>query len=126
MHAIFLAPSILLLLPLVSPSVVHRNLPKAAGVIEQQPLITPSPAKWSPTKTLKRRGVISDVVSKVDEAASAIGSELSELGTGIPSYVASGVANFFQSFPTGDSVRSSLGLEDDQIRALPTQVLNIP
>lgn len=34
--------------------------------------------------------------------------------------------NFFQDFPTGDKVQSSLGLSDEQVEAYPTQVLNIP
>lgn len=44
----------------------------------------------------------------------------------VPSYVASGVAPFFQGFPTGDAVVSSLGLTDGELAALPTQALNIP
>lgn len=51
---------------------------------------------------------------------------LSDLGSNIPSYVASGVPNFFQDFPIGDDVRKSLGIEESQVSALPTSVLNIP
>jgi hypothetical protein len=36
------------------------------------------------------------------------------------------VPNFFQDFPSGDKVASSLGLDSSQLAALPTQVLNIP
>lgn len=43
-----------------------------------------------------------------------------------PSYVASGVPNFFQDFPTGTAVQSSLSISDGDLDALPTQVLNIP
>jgi hypothetical protein len=35
------------------------------------------------------------------------------------------VPNFFQGFPTGDAVASSLGLNSDDLAALPTNVLNI-
>ena len=113
-------PTVLLaLLPLASASVVHRSLPRPAGIVERQPLVTPSPSKWFPTKTLKRRGIISDVAGDVN-------SILGSLGSDIPSYVASGIPNFFQDFPTGGDVQSSLGLDDAQVSALPTQVLNIP
>ncbi|TKA44241.1 hypothetical protein B0A49_13042, partial [Cryomyces minteri] len=57
---------------------------------------------------------------------SDVNSILGSLGSDIPSYVASGVPNFFQGFPTGPAVQSSLGLDKSQVAALPTQVLNIP
>ena len=93
----------------------------------EHPLITPSPSLQDPTRTVKlRRGVVSDIKSHLSGAESKVagyvGSELS----GFPSYVASGIPNFFQDLPTGDAVKSSLGLDDSQIAALPTQVLNIP
>lgn len=119
MHLTVLPTVLLALLPLVSASVVHRSLPKPAGVVQQQPIITPSPSRWFPTKTLKRRGIVSDISGDVH-------SILGSLGSDIPSYVASGVPNFFQNFPMGDAVQSSLGLDDAQVSALPTQVLNIP
>lgn len=115
-------PTVLLaLLPLVSTTAVHRSLPKPVGVAQEQPLITPSPAsaRWFPTRTRIRRGIISDLSGDIN-------SVLGSLGSDIPSYVASGVPNFFQNFPTGDKVESSLGLDDAQVSALPTQVLNIP
>lgn len=115
-------PTVLLsLLTLVSATAVHRSLPKPVRVLQEQPLITPSPAstRWFPTRTHKKRGVISDLSGDVN-------SILGSLGSDIPSYVASGVPNFFQNFPTGDAVQSSLGLDDAQVSALPTQVLNIP
>ncbi|KAJ7623267.1 hypothetical protein FB45DRAFT_100241 [Roridomyces roridus] len=55
-----------------------------------------------------------------------INSILNGLGSAIPSYVASGVPNFFQNFPTGTAVQSSLGIGDDALAAAPTQVLNLP
>ncbi len=123
MHLTSLPTVLLALLPLASSSVVHRSLPRPAGVVQRQPIITPSPAQWSPTKTYKKRGVISDAVGDVTGDVKSI---LAGLGSDIPTYVASGVPNFFQDFPTGDKVQSSLGLDDDQVKALPTQVLNIP
>ena len=113
-------PTVLLaLLHLASATAVRRSIPKPGQVGQERPLITPSPASWDPTKTYKKRGVISDLAGDVD-------SILSGLGSDIPSYVASGVPNFFQDFPSGADVQSSLGLDDSQVQALPTQVLNIP
>ena len=109
----------LALLPLVYGTAVRRSIPRPGQVGQERPLITPSPASWDPTRTYKKRGVISDLAGDVD-------SILSGLGSDIPSYVASGIPNFFQGFPTGDDVQSSLGLDDSQVKALPTQVLNIP
>ena len=60
------------------------------------------------------------------DVAGDVSSILGSLGSDIPQYVASGVPNFFQDFPTGDKVESSLGIDDAQVSALPTQVLNIP
>lgn len=113
-------PTVLLaLLSLADATAVRRSIPKPGQVGQERALITPSPASWDPTKTHKKRGVISDLAGDVD-------SILSGLGSDIPSYVASGVPNFFQGFPTGADVQTSLGLNDSQVKALPTQVLNIP
>ena len=107
------------------PSRVPNAIP--AGIAAERPLITPSPSLQKPTKTVKvRRGVADDIKSGFSAAKSDVqGYVSSELGA-LPSYVADGVANFFQGFPVGDDVKSSLGLDDDQIAALPTQVLNVP
>ncbi|KAF7714030.1 Uncharacterized protein PECH_000519 [Penicillium ucsense] len=82
-----------------------------------QPAITPSPVQNNPSPIIQR-GIISDVENDVN-------SILSGLGSDIPTWVASGVPNFFQGFPTGDSVASSLGLKSSDLAALPTNVLNI-
>ena len=82
-------------------------------------MITPSVVQYHPTRTYRYRRNI------FDNFASDINSVLSELGSDIPSYVASGIPNFFQGFPTGNDVQSSLGIDDNQVAALPTQVLNI-
>ncbi|KAG8532588.1 uncharacterized protein KY384_002465 [Bacidia gigantensis] len=111
----------LALLPLVHGAFLDQNVLQPAAVDPVHPLITPAPAStnWRPTRTRQRRGLLDDVTSYG-------GQVLSKLGSAVPSYVASGVPNFFQDFPTGDKVQSSLGLDDDQVKALPTQVLNIP
>ena len=89
------------------------------------PLITPAPG-LRPTSTYKgRRGIISDIESVASDVAGDIKSVLSDLGN-VPSYVASGVADFFQDFPTGEVSLKMLGLEESDLDAVPTQVLNIP
>ena len=103
------AAAVLALLPLASAS--PAPIPAAAPM----PVVTPSPVYYEPTRTLDRRGLVDDIKSV-----------LGSLGSNIPSYVASGVANFFQDLPTGPAVQKTLGLSDAQIQALPTQVLNIP
>jgi hypothetical protein len=71
---------------------------------------------------LQDRNVISSAVSSIE----GLGSYLSSILGTYPSYVASGVPNFFQDFPTGSAVESSLGISDSDLAATPTQVLNIP
>lgn len=91
---------------------------QAARVAPRDPLITPSPAQNIPSRTRRRRDVFDDFKSDVEGVLSSLGN--------VPSYVAQGVPNFFQGFPTGDDVQSSLGIDDSQVAALPTNVLNIP
>ncbi|KAK4545129.1 hypothetical protein LTR36_003680 [Oleoguttula mirabilis] len=88
-------------------------------VAPRDPTITPSTVEYHPSKTWKRPR---DILSDLDGDVSSI---LGGLGSDIPSYVASGIPNFFQGFPTGDAVKSSLGLNDADVAALPTQVLNL-
>ncbi|KAL8295105.1 hypothetical protein RB597_008433 [Gaeumannomyces tritici] len=85
-------------------------LPRA----EAAPLVTPAPTlEGQPTRTLERR------VDVWGAFESGVNSVMSGLGSSIPSYVASGVPNFFQDFPTGDKVQSSLGIDDDQVYKQP-------
>ena len=86
-------------------------------------MVTPSPSLSQPpsrTWELKPRDNL------FSEGAGYLSSVLGGLGSSLPSEVASGVPNFFENFPTGDAVQRSLGLDDSQVAALPTQVLNIP
>ncbi|GAM85733.1 hypothetical protein ANO11243_037410 [Dothideomycetidae sp. 11243] len=110
------------LLSLIAGSAIAAPAPTArsnAQLEPRAPVITPSPVLSEVTKTLKnRRNIISDLDSDINTILSGLGSD-------IPSYVASGIPNFFQGFPTGDSVASSLGLQSSDLAALPTQVLNI-
>lgn len=87
------------------------------------PMITPRASLTDRTPSLvEERGVISSVESSIKGLESYL---TSVIGT-YPSYIASGVPNFFQDFPTGSAVQSSLGISDSDLTATPTQVLNIP
>jgi hypothetical protein len=79
-------------------------------------MITPMAtlADRTPTRVVKR------------DSIDVLGSLLSEAGSAISSYVASGVPNFFQNFPTGDAVLSSAGISSSDLAATPTMVLNLP
>jgi hypothetical protein len=117
-----LLPALFLLLGVQASTIPHET-PTAAPANEYQPRITPSPALWDPTKTDKgRRGLFDDLKSKASEG---IGDVVSGLGN-VPSYLESAIPDLFQGFPAGDKVQSSLGIDDDQIAALPTQAINIP
>ncbi|KAH7040659.1 uncharacterized protein B0I36DRAFT_344364 [Microdochium trichocladiopsis] len=60
------------------------------------------------------------------DPGSFIGSVLSGLGSDVSSFVASGVPQYFQNLPVGDDVKSKLGISDQDLEAIPTQVLNLP
>lgn len=92
--------------------------PQPDPVAEAHPDITPFPASQYPTRTYPRRNILSDLDGDVNSVLSLLGS--------VPGYVASGVPNFFQDFPTGDKVQSSLGIDSSQLAALPTQALVLP
>lgn len=112
-----LLPASLCVLVAATPAPTAR----ADAIAPRDPLITPSAVEWNPSRTwknIKRDNILSEIDSDVD-------SILSGLGSDIPSYVASGIPNFFQGFPTGDAVASSLGLQSSDLAALPTQALNI-
>ncbi|RAH51424.1 phosphatidate phosphatase App1 family protein [Aspergillus brunneoviolaceus CBS 621.78] len=98
----------------------NNNIDNSAAAAPPDPVITPSPVEYnpSPVEPVARRNILSDVDSDINSVLSGLGSDL-------PSWVASGVPNFFQGFPTGDAVVSSLGLNSAQLAALPTNVLNI-
>ncbi|KAI1389122.1 uncharacterized protein F4822DRAFT_270345 [Hypoxylon trugodes] len=82
--------------------------------VPAHPMITPAPD-------------IRDRVAARDfDPGNYINSVLSGLGSDVSSYEASGVPQFFQDFPSGTAVESSLGIKDSDLAATPTQVLNIP
>jgi hypothetical protein len=96
------------------------------------PAAAPAPVAVAPHPMITARAALADrrpsaleernIISSIE----GLGSYLtSVLGT-YPSYIASGVPNFFQDFPTGSAVQSSLGVSSSDLAATPTQVLNIP
>jgi len=105
------------LLSIASATPAPTAIPNANNVAPHGPIITASPVVKNPSPVVGR-----NILSDVDSDA---GSILSGLGSDLPSWVASGVPNFFQGFPTGDAVVSSLGLKSTELAALPTNVLNI-
>jgi len=111
------------------PHVILALLPVVLAAPAPAPLPTPAavPAK-APNPMITARAVLADRIEQRDiiDSITGLGSYLSSaLGT-YPSYIASGVPNFFQDFPTGTAVESSLGISDSDLAATPTQVLNIP
>ena len=89
-------------------------------------LITPPPDAKAiyAAQDLRRRGIISDITGALE---SDLNSIFSELGSAVPSYVASGVLPGFQNYPTGSSaILKSVGGKSTDLDAQPTQVLNIP
>ena len=82
------------------------------------PLVTPAPHKNLKRVYNNRRDIISDIESDAEGILSDIGSDL-------PSFVISGIDNYFQNFPSGSQVESSLGLSPSQLATVPTSVLNL-
>lgn len=113
-HTVMLPLCILAFLSYVgaSPTPIPGPIPTPPTTVHAAP-----PAQ--PTVFSTRRNILRDLDGDIN-------SILNGLGSDIPSYVASGVPNFFQDFPTGTAVQSSLGLSDGDLAALPTQVLNLP
>lgn len=81
------------------------------------PLITPAPSLEDRDRAVARRDF---------DPASYINSVVSGLGSDVSSYIASGIPQYFQDLPVGKSVEKSLGINDDDLKATPTQALNLP
>ncbi|KAF5673026.1 actin patch 1 [Fusarium heterosporum] len=68
---------------------------------------------------LQQRDIINDVETYVDGIVSGV-------ETKIKGWVNSGILDFPTGFPTGDEVKKSADVDDDDLKAQPTQVLNLP
>lgn len=92
--------------------------------------ITPAPIPVHPEHVYYQRDIVDSVTSAVGSLASQAGnyaeSVLSDLGSGIPSYVTDGILPGAVNLPTGSQVMSSAGVSSSDLEAIPTQVLNIP
>ena len=86
-------------------------------------LITPAPIPQPPEHLYYRRDIIDSLTAVV---ASYGASLLSDLGSGIPSYVTEGILPGAVDLPTGSNVLSSANVSSSDLDAKPTQVLNIP
>jgi len=120
MPSMRLLASSVLLATLAAASPTQTATPTAFVVSE--PVITPA------VNDLKRRQVLSSLTAAVgsvggdvDSAVSGVfQSALSAVGSGLPSYVASGILPL-ENLPTGTAVQSSLSLSDSDVAALPTE-----
>lgn len=84
-------------------------------------LITAAPppdASITPSPTVKQRR---DIQSRFDSLEGDLSSALG----GLPSYVASGIPQFWENLPTGTQVLSILGVNETRLMATPTSVLNL-
>jgi hypothetical protein len=88
--------------------------PVAAVVQQRQPQTTPA-------ANLEQRSP-----DFADSVGSYVNSVLSGIGSGVSSFVASGVPQWEVGLPTGTAVQQSVGASDSDLSAKPTQVLNVP
>jgi hypothetical protein len=106
----------LALLPAVA---LAAPAPAPVAVAVPHPMITPRASLTDRTPSrVQERNIISSI--------EGLGSYLTSILGTYPAYIASGIPNFFQDFPTGTAVQSSLGISSSDLVATPTQVLNLP
>lgn len=101
------------------PVALAAPAPAPVAVAAPHPMITP---RASLTDRRPSRVQDRDIVSSIE----GLGSYLSSVIGTYPSYIASGVPNFFQDFPTGSAAESSLSISPSDLAASPTKALNIP
>ncbi|CAN9191177.1 unnamed protein product [Alternaria alternata] len=95
-----------------------------AKVEVRAPVVTPAAIRFDGRHSyVQKRDIIDDIKSGVENYANSIGSVL---GTDLPSFFTEGIPGWFEDLPTGSQVLSSLGINDDDLAAKPTEVLNIP
>ncbi|KAF2996426.1 hypothetical protein E8E13_003057 [Curvularia kusanoi] len=95
-----------------------------AKVEVRAPIVTPAAVRFDERYSyVQRRDILDSIKSGVEGIAKSWGSVL---GTDLPSYFTEGIPGYFENLPTGSAVMSSLGINDDDLDAIPTSVLNIP
>ncbi|KAF5687506.1 actin patch 1 [Fusarium circinatum] len=98
---------------------IPAAVPGPAPTVYRREAIPVPAAQPTQVMDLERRDIIGDVETYV-------GSLVSGVETKIKGWVNSGILDFPTGFPTGDAVKKSAGVDDDDLKAEPTQVLNIP
>jgi hypothetical protein len=108
----------LLLLPaaLAIPAPAPQPTVPVEAVV-QEPAVTAAPL------VVRNPDLIDDFGSTINSVVSGIRSDVSSIYT-----VISGVSipGFLDNLPTGDDVKSQLGISNSDLDAKPTQVLNLP
>ncbi|EDU44766.1 conserved hypothetical protein [Pyrenophora tritici-repentis Pt-1C-BFP] len=111
-------------LGLVGAVAVPEPTVAPAKVVIQAPVVTPAAIRFHGRHSyVQKRNIIDDIQSGADKYVKSIGSVL---GTDLPSFFTEGIPGWFEGLPTGSQVLSSLGINDGDLAAQPTQVLNIP
>ncbi|KAF2724316.1 hypothetical protein K431DRAFT_282164 [Polychaeton citri CBS 116435] len=110
------------------PAALCAVLVNSNPIEHREPTVTTPPTLHD--AALRRRDVKSDIESGFSDItgalASDVGSALSAIGSDVPSFVASGIPAWYTGIPDGpEAVQSSLGIDDDQVAALPTNALNM-
>jgi hypothetical protein len=112
------------LVAVINAAALPEPTPVPAKVDVGAPKVTPAvrfDGRYSHLN--ERRDIIDDIRSGADNFIQSLGSVV---GQDLPSYFISGIPQYFQDLPTGDAVLSSLGINNGDLDAKPTQVLNIP
>ncbi|KAJ4315490.1 hypothetical protein N0V94_005927 [Neodidymelliopsis sp. IMI 364377] len=95
-----------------------------ARVEVRAPIVTPAAIRFDGRHSyVQQRDILDDIKSGVEGIAASWGSVL---GKDLPSFFTDGIPGWFENLPTGTDVMSSLGIGDDDLAAIPTQVLNVP
>lgn len=106
---------------LISLCLLQAVLSSAAPAPD--PMITPAPSRTTCPQQEQKMGLLAQ---RDVDVASYVDGVLSGLGSSVQGFVASGVPDYFQGFPTGTAVLSSAGVSKTDIDARPTEVLNLP
>ncbi|KAM0549130.1 hypothetical protein ACHAPJ_009585 [Fusarium lateritium] len=110
---------------------------KAAAFLGLVPAVMAIPAAVpGPAPTVYRREAVpapvpTEVVALeqrdvIDDVETYVGGLVSGVETKIKGWVNSGILDFPTGFPIGDDVKKSASVDDDDLKAQPTQVLNVP
>lgn len=89
-------------------------------------IVLPPPTPTTPPNVrLQERGVVDDL-SKIFSEATVAPADVTKWVAALPSDIAGGILPQFENLPDSDAIKKQLQLNDDQINALPVNILNIP